>query len=304
MVGGIHFQYLDLNGSFAAEPRLGFRYAINTMNSVSLGYGLHNQVQNVYTYFVQTPAATGNSLTNKNLDFTRSQHIVATYNRNINQNLRVKLETYYQYLDKVPVTERSSSYSSLNSGSSFYLDNEDSLTNKGSGYNYGAEITVEQFLTKGFYFLVTGSYINSRYKGSDGVERNTAFNTGYVANVLAGKEFKLGSHGNVLALNFKVSSIGGKYLTPIDIAASQLAGETVYRRDEAYSVQQNNYFRADFKISFKKEYRKSTMEFSLDLQNITNNKNIFDQNFDRNTGKLVTNYQQGFFPVPLFRWTF
>lgn len=304
LVGGMHFQFLDMNSSFAAEPRLSFRYAINSRNSVSIGYGMHNQVQNVYTYFIQTPTAAGNELTNKNLDFTRSQHIVATYNLNVTKNMRIKAEGYYQAIDKVPVTIFPSSYSALNSGASFYLDNQDYLVNKGTGTNYGAELTVEHFLDKGFYFLVTTSLINSRYKGSDGIERNTAFNTGYVANVLAGKEFKVGHSGNILAANFKVSRIGGRYLTPIDTAASRIAHEAVFDKTRAYADKQDDYFRIDFKISFKREYKRSTMEFSLDLQNVTNHKNIFDRNYDKYNNKIIFNYQQGFFPVPMFRWTF
>ncbi len=303
-VVGMHFQFLDLNNSFAAEPRAGLRYNINTRNAISLGVGLHNQAQNVYDYFIQTPTAAGVALTNKNLGFTQSQHAVLSYDLNITRNMRIKMETYYQYINKVPVTSSPSSYSMLNSGADFNLDNKDSLVNKGTGSNYGAELTIEHFLSHGFYILVTGSLVNSRYKGSDGVERNTAFNTGYVANLLAGKEFKIGRKGSILALNIKTSSIGGKYLTPIDAAASQIAGSAVYNDNLAYSVQQSGYFRTDFKISFKKEYRHSTMEFSLDLENITNHKNVFDQTYDVRTNRIVNNYQQGFFPVPLFRYTF
>ena len=303
-VAGMHFQYLDLNSSFAAEPRAGFRYNLNSRNSLSLGFGLHSQAQNVYEYFIETPTANGVLLTNKNLGFTRSQHLILSYDLNISRNMRIKAEAYYQYITKAPVTTDPSSFCTLNSGADFSLDNKDYLVNKGTGKNYGAELTIEHFLSKGFYFLVTGSLINSTYKGSDGIQRNTAFNTGYVANALAGKEFKVGHKGSVLALNFKVSSIGGKYLTPINLAASQGAGTAIYYDDRAFSVQQSGYFRMDFKISFRKEYRHSTMEFSLDLENLTDHNNVFNQTYDTRTSKIVYNYQQGFFPVPLFRYTF
>ena len=303
-VGGMHFQYLDMNSSFAAEPRAAVRYIINSRNAVSLGYGLHSQAQNIYNYFIQTPTAGGVALTNKDLGFTQSQHVVASYDLNITKNMRIKVEGYYQAISKVPVTIGPSSYSTLNSGASYDLDNVDSLVNKGTGDNYGAELTIEHFLSKGFYFLITGSLINSRYKGSDGIERNTAFNTGYVGNVLAGKEFKVGKKGSVLAFNIKATTIGGKYLTPLDLAASQAIGDEVYRTDLAYSLRQTGYFRTDFRIAYRKEYRRSTLEFSLDLQNLTNNQNIFNQTYDRRSNRIVSNYQQGFFPVPLFRYTF
>jgi hypothetical protein len=136
------------------------------------------------------------------------------------------------------------------------------------------------------------------------VERNTAFNTGHVLNVLAGKEFKVGKKGSVLAVNVKATTIGGRYLTPLNLAASQLSGSAVYRTELAFSEKQSDYFRTDFKIAYRKEFRKSTMEFSVDLQNVTNNKNVFNQTYDRRTNRIVNNYQQGFFPVPMFRYTF
>ncbi len=305
VVGGMHFQYLDLNNSFVAEPRAGMRYTINTRNSVSLGYGLHSQAQNVYNYLVRTPNATGGyALTNKNMDFTQSNHFVASYDLNLSSSMRIKAETFYQLIGNVPIESSASSFSVLNSGADFGLDNRDSLVNKGKGYNYGAELTVEHFLSKGFYFLITGSLIRSRYEGSDGVERNTAFNTGHVLNVLAGKEFKVGKKGSVLAVNVKATTIGGRYLTPLNLTASQFAGTAVYRTELAFSEKQTDYFRTDFKIAYRKEFRKSTMEFSVDLQNVTNNKNVFNQTYDRRTNRIVNNYQQGFFPVPMFRYTF
>jgi hypothetical protein len=301
----MHFQYLDLNNSFVAEPRAGMRYTINTRNAVSLGYGLHSQAQNVYNYLVRTPDASGGyALTNKNMDFTQSNHFVASYDLNISSSMRIKAETFYQLIGNVPVESSPTSFSVLNSGADFGIDNRDSLVNNGKGYNYGAELTIEHFLSKGFYFLVTGSLIRSRYEGSDGLERNTAFNTGHVLNVLAGKEFKVGKKGSVLAVNVKATTIGGRYLTPLNLAASQLSGSAVYRSELAFSEKQSDYFRTDFKIAYRKEFRKSTMEFSVDLQNVTNNKNVFNQTYDRRTNRIVNNYQQGFFPVPMFRYTF
>lgn len=303
-VTGLHFQYLDLNGSFAAEPRAGLRYNLNQRNAVSIGYGLHSQAQNIYNYFVETPTTTGTVLTNKNLGFTQSNHFVTSYDLNITENMRIKAEGYYQLISNVPVESSPTSFSVLNSGADFGIDNKDSLVNNGKGYNYGAELTIEHFLTKGFYFLVTGSLINSRYQGSDGIERNTAFNTGHVLNVLAGKEIKIGKSGSVISFNIKACTIGGRYLTPLNFAASQAMGVAVYETTQAFSIQQPAYFRTDFRIAYRKEFRKSTMEISLDLQNLTNHKNVFNQSYDRRTNRIVNNYQQGFFPVPLFRYTF
>lgn len=304
VVGGLHGQYILLNEHSAVEPRINLRYGLNSKHAISAGYGLNHQAQSIYTYYVQTPATGGIILTNKNLGFTRSNQYVLTYDWNIATQLRLKLEGYYQYLDKVPVQQIPGSYSALNSGASYVPDNEDSLVNMGTGRNYGIESTLEKFFSDGYYFLVTGSLFDSRYKGSDGIERNTTFNTGYVLNVLGGKEFKLGKKGNILSLNLKGTTIGGRYATPINMAMSQQAGMAIYDHHLAYSEKQPAYFRIDFKLSYRKEFKKSTLEASLDLQNLTNHKNIFSQGYDPINNRLYYNYQQGFFPVPMVRYTF
>jgi Carboxypeptidase regulatory-like domain/TonB dependent receptor/TonB-dependent Receptor Plug Domain len=303
LTGGLHYQYLTLNGTNAIEPRVNFRYAVAKNQSVSIGYGLHQQAQNVYTYYIQTPTANGITYTNKNLDFTRSQHVVLGYDWNITEHLRVKAEGYYQSIDRVPIEKYPSSFSSLNTGSDFSLTNVDSLVNKGTGTNYGVELTVERFLDKGYYFLLTTSLFNSVYKGSDNVERNTAFNTKYVFNILGGKEFKVGK-SRTFGVGLKLSTVGGRYFTPIDFAASQAAGYEIDLNNLAYSQKQSDYFRCDVKLSYRKEFKKSTMEFSIDLQNVSANKNIFSQSYDHLKNKITYEYQQGFFPVPTFRYTF
>jgi hypothetical protein len=303
-VAGVHGQYITLNNRIAAEPRASLRYAFRNRQAISIGYGLNHQAQNIYTYFVQTNTPAGPVLNNKDLGFTRSHHSVITYDWNITDHLRLKAEAYYQYINNAPVEQRSSSFSALNVGSDFGPSDVDSLVNKGTGYNYGTELTLERFFDKGFYFLVTGSLFNSRYRGSDGIDRNTAYNTGHVLNVLAGKEFRLGKKGSVLALNLKMSNVGGRYITPLDLNASRIAGHSVYMDNIAFSQKQPNYFRTDFRVAFRKEYTKSTLEVAIDFQNLTNHQNIFMQYYDATNNKIVTGYQQSFFPVPTIRYTF
>jgi hypothetical protein len=93
-------------------------------------------------------------------------------------------------------------------------------------------------------------------------------------------------------------------LTPLDLNASKIRGEAVYIESEAYTQKQKNYFRMDFRIAYRKEFKKSTLEYSLDLQNLTANQNIFTQNYNPRTNSIATQYQQGFFPVPYMRYTF
>ena len=96
----------------------------------------------------------------------------------------------------------------LNTGARFNTELEDNLINKGTGTNYGLELTVEKFFSKGYYGLFTSSIFDSKYTGSDGVERNTAFNGKYVYNILTGKEWNVrAGKRNKTSIDFKFTNL-------------------------------------------------------------------------------------------------
>ncbi|MGF7080280.1 TonB-dependent receptor [Mucilaginibacter sp. UYCu711] len=304
---GVHAQFLTLNHSSVIEPRLGLKYKLNDGNSLSLGYGVYSQAQNLLVYFNQQTGVNGNiDYTNKNLGFTKSQQLVAGYDYNINSSLHFKTEVYYQALTNVPVEIISSGYSVLNSGDTFGTDRKSNLINNGTGTNYGVEFTLEKYYNHGTYFLFTTSLFDSKYKGSDGIQRNTAYNSRYVVNLLAGKDFTVNAQKkDVLTLNLKLSTVGGKHTSPVDIAASKAYNDTRYDEiNSPYSLQQKAYFRTDFKIGYRANRSKSTLEYGLDIQNITANKNIASQIYNRRTNTVNLQYQQGLLPVPYLRYTF
>lgn len=304
---GVHSQYFFLNKATSVEPRLGLVYNVTNKSSLNLGYGLHSQMQPINVYFLQSTVLNGNPVyNNKNLDFTKSHHVVLGYNLQPFTDWRIKTEVYYQSIYNVPVTSYYSSYSMLNTGSTFKTDLTDSLVNDGTGSNYGAELTLEKFFSKGYYGLFTASIYNSSYIGSDGVKRNTAFNGKYVFNILAGKEWKVGQEKrNRFSLDVKFTNAGGRAYTPIDLTASTTLGHEVLSTD-TYSSYYTNYYRLDVKAGFtlNSGRRKIAQTLSLDLQNVTNHKNIFSQSYDSKNQSISTTYQLGFFPNLVYKIQF
>ena len=306
---GVHSQYLTLNDSWSVEPRLGLKYQLNQKNTISAGYGLHSQMQAIDVYFYRQLQADGSyNQSNKNLDFTRSQHFVLGYDLLPAKNWRIKTEVYYQYLFSVPINNYASSYSILNSGSTFNPFSETNLVNKGTGDNYGLELTLEKFYSNGYYGLITGTIYESKYKASNGKEYNTAFNGNYVYNILIGKEFKLGkSKRNSFTIDVKMTQAGGRHYTPVDLEASQAAKKEVLKGDDfAYSERNPDFFRLDFKSGFTFNSRKSKLSQSIyfDIQNVTNNKNVFAQRYNTVTKNINTAYQIGLFPNFVYKIQF
>ncbi len=302
---GIHLQYFDLNSETAVEPRVSVKWQINPSHSLNAGFGMHSQLQPRSVYFLQTYHDEDNTYTrtNEDLKYTRSNHYVLGYNYLVNRDFRMRLETYYQNLYNVPVTETWEEFSMLNMGGDFGMQGVDSMVNKGTGRNYGVEFTAEKFLSKGYYALFTASLFDSKYKGYDEIERNTAFNGNYVFNLLAGYERKVGPKA-MLTFDIKTVWAGGKRYIPIDLEESRREHEQVLDYSRSYENRYNDYFRTDLRIGFKINGRRVNQEWGLDLQNVTGFQSIFTEGYDAEKDEIYQTYQQGFMPMMLYRIQF
>ena len=301
---GVHNQYFSLSNSYSIlEPRLGWKLNMKKGQAISIGAGMHSQTQPQYTYlYHQTDPITGAKIyENINMDFTRSIHSGIAYEKAFKKNLNFKSEAYYQYLYNVPVTVAPSSFSLINMGSGFSRFFPEKLQNTGTGYNYGLEITLQKFFNKSFFFLISATVYDSKYYGSDGVLRNTSYNGTYIANFLAGKEFKI-SEKQSISLGVKITGAGGKRYGYVDVAASQAQNDLIFLDDGFNSRQFYDYFRTDLKINWKFNAKRTTHEIGLDLVNIFNSKNLLSLAYAPNladpTAEPITVKQQlGFLPI-------
>jgi hypothetical protein len=308
VTGGLHGRYFELIDHATIEPRISAKWQINEKHSLNGGFGLHSQTLPSYAYFIEGENDMGETyLKYRNVKPSMSEHYILGYNYQITENLRLKVDGYYQYLFDIPVEETPSYWSAVNVGGEFdgFPADLDKLVNKGTGRNMGIELTLEKFLSKGYYYLFTTSLYDSKYEGSDGKERNTAFNGNYVFNLLGGKEFKVGKNKqNVFAIDLKSTLAGGRRKLPIDYQATLADMEVVYDETNAYEKKYRDYFRTDLKFSYRINKPKVTHEFVLDLQNITNNENLFRENYNITDNSFSKEYQQGLFPNFQYRILF
>ncbi|MBI4946639.1 MAG: TonB-dependent receptor [Bacteroidetes bacterium] len=305
---GIHFNYFALSKSSAIEPRTGLRWQFLPRQTLSLAFGMHSQTLPLIYYFYQTYDSTAKtySNTNKNIDISKSRQYVLAYDFNFAKNFRFKLETYYQDIYNIPIEQfHSNSFSTINVGNELEgLTYRDSLINKGTGSNYGVEITLEKFFSKNYYFLNSLSLYDSRYKGSDGVLRHTAFSGGYVYNLLGGVEIPTGRKNHIIGLDVKFSFAGGNRYTPIDIQRSISEKNAVYIDSMAFSKQFRSYQKIDFKVSYRINQKKVSHYFFINVENILNRKNILQQVYNDSKQAIVNDYQLGLFPYAGYRIEF
>ncbi|MFL5764675.1 MAG: carboxypeptidase-like regulatory domain-containing protein [Bacteroidia bacterium] len=311
--GGVMAQYLSLNGKYTVEPRASIKYQVRPNQALSLAYGLHSQMQQTYLYYaIPDTIRSGDTLaynskrelTNKDLDFTKAQHFVIGYDYFATKYLKFKLEAYYQNIWNVPVYIVPSSVSALNRGATFSrFFPSYTMVNKGTGYNYGLEFTVEKLFHKHYYFMYSASVFESKYKGSDGVEHNTDFNGNYMMNLLGGLEYGLGkSKKNTISFGGKFTYGGGKRYSPVDIAASNAIMDVVPENDKVNTLQFAPYNRLDIRIAYKINRKRTGIEIALDLVNVLNTKNILALSYSPDPANLsadplVKNYQLGFLPL-------
>lgn len=309
-VAGLHSQYYSMSNSWSyVEPRIGWDWSLNNGNKLKFGAGMHSQTQPAYIYsYSQVNSENERVLHNKNIDFSRSVHVAAGYQKSFKSKLRIATEIYYQYLYNIPVDQYSSSFSLNNMGSGFQRFFPDSLVNEGIGENYGIELTVEKYFDKSFFFLLTGSLFDSKYQGSDKIWRNTDYNANFATNLLAGKEFKLNDK-NMISLGLKVTYAGGRRYGYVDVDASKEVQELVFL-DSAYNERQfRNYFRLDFKVLYRLNAKKVTHEIGLDLVNVLNTRNLLSLAYapnlsDPSAEPIAERTQLGFLPIFYYRIDF
>jgi hypothetical protein len=188
---GVNYGYFTHNKNTTIEPRLGLQYNLNKRYSISLGYGLHSQLLPFRVYYEKRSNPDGSKrAVNQNLGMLRSHHFVLSNDISLGKNSRLKVELYYQHLYDVPIDgDQYPYYSLLNQGADFGIFFTDSLISKGTGRNFGLELTFERFLSSGFYYLNTLSLYRSFFTDAFGEEHPTAFDSRYALNLLGGKEF-------------------------------------------------------------------------------------------------------------------
>ena len=307
-VAGLHNMNILSNKKSTLEPRVSLNWNINNTSSVHAGYGMHSTTESVHNYFTKIPQDGGAVIEpNKNLGLLKAHHYVLGYEKRFTTNLIGKIEAYYQQLYDLPVENNDTSfYCTINEGIDYkYVE----LVNKGTGRNYGVEISIERFFDDNFYFLINGSVFDSKYKSLEGVWRNTRYNNNYIINILIGKEFKnMGKKNNqTLALNTKIFFEGGQRYIPLlrDVNGNvnvDPENDRYFDYKKAYNDKLDNIFMMNLSVSYKFNKPRATHEIFLDLMNVTNSQARMAEYYDvSQPGNVGYTTQFHFFPNLMYR---
>ena len=295
LTGGLNSMLFFLNNSITLEPRLGIDYRFMSGNRISAAYGNHGQIEPLPAYFYSTETMPGvNDYPNLSLSPTRSHHFVLSYKRLLIKELLLNAETYYQRLYNVPISPEGN-YSMINFKNEYLVT--DSLVNEGAGSNMGIDITLEKYLRKNYYFLVTGSLFDSRYSAGDGNTYNTRWDYGFVTNFLGGREFFIGADKTkILGINGRLVYQGGERTHPVDEQASLLAQKVVYDYSRAWESRFPNTFFIDFTVTFRINKPRYASVWGFQIKNMLLEKSIYDHVFNSETQTVDVRGEGFIFP--------
>ncbi|WP_459211802.1 TonB-dependent receptor [Aquimarina rhabdastrellae] len=274
---GINSQFFTLNNDFTIEPRIGIKYAVNQTSSLQFGYGLHSRLEPLNIYLSNTTDAPSTKA-NKNLDISKSHHFVLAYDLDLSKKTHLKIEPYFQYLYDIPSIKGSTV--SLSNLQYDFFENR-TFINSGKGRNYGIDLTLEQYLNRGFYYLISASLFNSEYKTDTNEWYNTRFNKNFLFNFLIGKEFRLGKRKeNLLGLNLRVSYQGGNRHSLIDEEASAREQDVIFNENTPFTEQIDPSLFTYLTINYAWYKKKINHRISLKMLNVNGHKEYLGHRFN------------------------
>ena len=301
---GVAANYFLLSEDFAVEPRASLKWQPYDGGSLALGYGLHSMVEKLDAYFYRDPV-TGR-LVNDGLGLTKAHHLQLSFSHKFTDNLNLRLNLFWQYGFDTPVGTNGSTYCVVNR---LFAYTDEPLTDKGNTRNYGGDITLEHYMSHGFFGQTNFSLYKSQYRGEDRVWRNQLYDRGFMFKILGGKEWMLGK--NVLNVSAKYSIQGGLRYTPIDVAqmrANVAAGiiddNPIYKDNEAYSQRFDPTSIVDLTVSYKINRRRVSHTIAFEGLNILGAKAPQYQRFDLGTLDVRTDKSGISLPNVFYRLDF
>lgn len=289
---GLHYSLFLLNNTNSLEPRVNLKYPYH--NSIfEVGLGKHSRIEPINVYlFKKDQIFNGIKLNNVDLEMPKAWHFNLAYQYNFQNMANFKIELYYQKLFDFAIADRkynlNSNVSYINVLNAFNLI---PLKSDGKGKNYGIEFTYETKIVRGNYLISTLSLYNSLYDFYEKVNLPTRFGNNFILNSTAGKEWKFKKM--LVNSSLKNTFIKGNRIQPYTINNNSL----IYDTSIGYTKRLADYYKLDLKINIYKQFNKSTISYTLDINNLTNRKNQYLIFYNPILKKIEYINQMGILPI-------
>ena len=147
--------------------------------------------------------------------------------------------------------------------------------------------------------MISGfSFFNSTYAPLNGKEYNTQYNSRTSGSFTSGREWKW-KKNKTFSAGGKILYNGGMPISPLLEGAPVNSREPVLDESRPYSEKVPAYFRADGRLSLRKDKTKTSWILALDIQNLLGIKNTdaLHRRYDPSTNQWVYKETSGLIPV-------
>ena len=277
LAAGAHLFAQPRLSFYDVQPRLELKWRMTETQQLSLYAGRSAQLQNP---LLALQAINGLALTP---DIVNSAALI--YRLQVRRTALTPRIFYNSYTNLA--ANDSFFFSSIN-----YLNEQlsFSLNSEGKAQSYGLEVNTVTNVD-GWYLQGSGTVFNSEFASARNVYRESRFNARYNLVLNAGRERRLRDERRTLGVYLKYIWRDG-FL--------EAADESPY----LYSNRLPAYYRVDARISLQTDKRRVTSLLALDIQNLTNRKNVAYHYTDLFTGSRETRYQLGIVPVLSYKLFF
>lgn len=287
---GNNYDRSMINSAKQLSPRISLSYAITPELSINANTGLYYQLP---SYTVLGYRDRSGRLVNKDnkLLYMRAHHLVGGFEYINKNNLKINIEGFLKFIDQYPFLIRDS-ISLANLGSNFGVIGNDAVVSTSIGRSYGIEFLVQQKLIKGFYGLMTYTFVRSEFQDKNNKYIASSWDNKHILNITAGKSFKR---------NWEVGikwrfALGSPY-TPFDyneslkIANWNINKQGVLDFSKLNQERLKPFHNLDIRVDKKYFYKNLSLNFYVDIQNLYNFQSqlspILDVVKDENGNALV-----------------
>lgn len=237
-------------------------------------------------------------LANENVEYIKSDHLVAGFEFNPKPSTRITLEGFYKWYDNYPVSiDRGISLANL--GGDFGVLGNERVSSDGRGKTYGFEFMYQERLTKNFYGILAYTFYYSLFTGTD---RNkfiaSAWDNRHLVSFTGGYKF-----GKNWELGVRFRYLGSAPYTPFNTFESleTFPFTNAPQLDDANvnSLRLRAFNATDVRLDKKWNFKKWSLDLFLDIQNFFNAKNVTAPSFtlQRNAnGSIATANNQPYNP--------
>ncbi len=243
------------------SPRISASYQVAPKWRVNASAGRYFKVP-IYTVLGYKEDG---KFTNTGNKYIQSDHLVAGVEFIPTPQTRITVEGFNKQYRNYPINV-SRGISLANEGGDFGAIGNERIVSIGTGRSYGVEFFFQQKLTKNIFGVLSYTLFKSEFSGADGKMVSSAWDTRNILSAQVGRKFKRGWE-----MGLKWLSQGGAPFTPFDLAASQ-ANYSVVGRGTLDFTRLNqdrlaNFKRFDFRMDKKWNFKKTTFNLYLDVQN-------------------------------------